>query len=449
MGIGLALIDQDEIFAGLDHTPFIANDFNTLDPKGKEDLDNIFLTYYNSDSIQIDARCECGNVRGSFNEGILCPICGTRAESTVNNEVKASLWIRAPEGIRGLILPHVWVLLNNTLSDKEFNLFRWLIDRRYRAKSHDTEQKVVAAFDNKRGIHLYEKYHKRRGLNNFIDNFDEIITDIGNSYFASGKKSGIEEFVQFCRRYKRFFFPKHLPIPSKLCFIVERTTTGTYVDPQLAPGLDAVRTIATTSRDATRGKHAITEYRTVKALESLGAFYRTYVDELLSKKPGVWRKHVFGARMHFTGRAVITSISKPHHYQDLEIPYGLAVQVLKYDIANKLLKRGMTPNEILETIQSSVNQVNPLIQGIIEELVASTPNGRGIPCTLTRNPSLRRGSTQFMYAKVKFNVADKTIGMPATVLMEPNADRLGLGITERVLPQSNLWSELCELLGHP
>jgi hypothetical protein len=64
-----------------------------------------------------------------------------------------------------------------------------------------------------------------------------------------------------------------------------------------------------------------------------------------------------------------------------------------------------------------------LIGGILEELIADAPGGRGIPCLIGRNPSLLQGSIQKVYiSRVKPDVKDNTIGISVLALPACNGD---------------------------
>lgn len=416
VGINIELIDTDEMYRNLTRPPVIANDFNLEDPDQNQALNEAFLQHYSSDTIEIDASCQCGEVKGSYNEGLTCPNCGTEVVSGIESTIESDVWIRAPEGIDGSILPEVFIILQKQFTQSSFNYLLWLTDRRYIPEKLSTNDTAVR--DRER---MEAQFGEVRGLNYFIANFMDILYFITDNTAIVKSVKEREDLKEFCRLNIQYFFPKYLPIPSKLCFVVEKTSSGIYVDKKLNEGIDAVMIMAQTSSPKLQGKHQQINYRVVKAMRQLSIFYENYVKQMLSAKPGIFRKHVYGSRLHFTGRAVITSISDPHHYMDLHIPYGLAVQGLKYHIIGKLARRGFTPNEALGFIHSHISQDCKLMRQILNELIRESPNGRGIPVTLTRNPSLRRGSTQFFYVNViKEDVDDNTISLSTLVLREPN-----------------------------
>jgi hypothetical protein len=63
------------------------------------------------------------------------------------------------------------------------------------------------------------------------------------------------------------------------------------------------------------------------------------------------------------------SISKPHNYEQIELPWGMSVQLFKYHIMSKLHKRCYTTNESLAVIYQNVlnDEPNPLLVEIFDE----------------------------------------------------------------------------------
>lgn len=420
MGIHVEMVDMEQVFENLNHKPIFANDYDVSDPDQHEALCNVFLMQYSSDHIEIDASCSCGEIRGSYNEGITCPNCNSEVTSTADQQVESNIWLRAPKGVNGLILPEAYVILQKKLTQSSFSYLNWLIDRSYVPDTYSTNDTAVR--DRER---MAAKFGEHRDLNYFIANFPDILKFILNETAIVKTLKERQDLFDFCQENQHLFFPRVLAIPSRLCFVVEKTNTGIYIDKNLNSGIGAVITIATASSPRFEDKPRMVMNRVVKALNMLGDFYRSYFSDVLSQKVGTFRKHIFGSRLHFTGRAVITSLSEPHHYQDLHIPYGLGVQLLKYHIINKLLRRGYSANECLEFVKTNTAKTCQLMRDIINELIAETPGGRGFPVALTRNPSLRRGSTQAFYVNViKEDIGDNTISMSVIVLAEPNADKL-------------------------
>lgn len=385
MGIHLQLVDTDQVFDSLEDEPTIINNFNTSIPEDKAGLDQALLTHYSQDTIDEGASCTCGCFTGMYNEGLVCNICNTPVESTIDRQISSMLWMQAPAGILGMIDPEVWMLFSEQLTSRGFNAFEWLANTTYSMESNKLPSEEI-----KRNIVKLEKrFGNRRGLNNLIRHFDEMLDFILNETNIVERRNRADLRL-FIAENRALFFPKHVPIPSKICFIVENTNSGRYIDGLLGPAISAVRTVSSIRSSPVPLKTSVAQNRLVKAIKELSAFYMGYNKRNVFKKPGVYRRHVFGGRTDFTGRAVITSLSDPHHYWELHIPWGLGVQMFKYHIINKLLKRQYapgryyTPNKALAFVYSNVLRYNKELDLILQEIIAESPEA-GIPAILNRN----------------------------------------------------------------
>lgn len=96
--------------------------------------------------------------------------------------------------------------------------------------------------------------------------------------------------------------------------------------------------------------------------------------------------------------------------------------VFKLHLTNKLLRRGMTPNEAMSFLYEHTLKYHPLLDELFKELLSESPYG-GFPVLLNRNPSLKRGSIQMMrVTKIKTDPQINTISMSVLALKAPNAD---------------------------
>jgi len=380
MSVFAQLVDYDQEFELLDIEPIIVNDYNTAIPEEKEALDHHLFTHYqDTDTIEEAAACDCGHLTGVFRIGTKCHICNTQVQSTTSRPIQSMLWIRAPEGVERLINPEAWMILESPLKSKDFSFLEYLTNTGYHVQRDKIKSK-----DLLKKLDKLEQADLPRGLNNFVRHFDQIIEFLFSASIVDANKANKGELRQFIEQNKHLFFPKYLPIPSRICFVVESTTSGVYIDKPLGMAMDAVATISSIRSKAVPMRQQVIENRTAKAIRELAAFYGSYMKSRLSQKPGMFRRHVFGSRLHFSARSVITSLSEPHHWQELHIPWGMATQLLKYHIINKLLKRGYTANEALNFVYSNVLRYNPELDQIFQELIEEA-DGPGICCTFSRN----------------------------------------------------------------
>lgn len=416
MGVYAELVDFDQEFERVGGDVKVINDFNTSIPEEKEALDRCLYTHYqNTDTIESSASCNCGYITEVCDIGSTCPICKSKVTGTADKPIESELWLRAPDGIVGLISPEVWMILEPALSVTNFSFLEYLTNRSYRYDpTRITSKETTKKIDKLLARNL------PRGLNEFITNFDEIIEFLFTANIIDSSKANKTELWEFIQTNKHLFFPKHLPIPSRICFVVESTTSGIYMDLPLKMAFEAVYTMASIRSSVYPLSPQVVQHRTVSTIIQLARFYGVYTKERIAKKPGAYRRHVFGSSLHFTGRGVITSIHEPHYFNELHIPWGMACQLLKYHIINKLRKRGYSASKSLEFVYTNVQRYNPLLDQIFQELIAESHEGR-LWCLLSRNPTLQRGSMQFFgISKVKTDIHDQTISMPHGALRAPN-----------------------------
>lgn len=419
MGIRLRLVDHDVLFEKATNVPTILNHFDLHSRQHMEQLNELIYTTYNDDSLEIQPRCECGGVSGEFNVGVECPECGVPCLSVTERPLESSLWIAAPTRVDTLINPEVWIILNNRLRDGGVSVLEWLTN----------PYMVVPPEKVPESIRKLKERKMPRGLNHFYRNFDEIMDLLINGKIVkNGKLEERNELLQFLQENRGAIFSKHLPVPSKLAFITEQTPMGTYADPIMGPAVEAIRTVSSIENSITPISQAKRESRTVKAIMQLAEYYDAFYSKSLGPKPGWFRKHIYGSRVHFSFRAVISSISDPHHYEEAHLPWSMAVMFFKLHITSKLLKpsqsmldsglikRGFTPNEAIRHIHKNTLCYDPLIDFIFKELIEDSPH-KSIPVMIQRNPSLTRGSIQQLFiTKIKTDPEINTIGVSVLIL---------------------------------
>lgn len=412
--IHLELVNHDKIYDSLKYPPILVNDVDVKLAEEKERLNTLLYTRYEGDTLDVMPSCDCGQLRGQVNANIRCQECGSVCASVTEKPLESMLWIEAPKGVDTLINPMAWLIISKEMTITSCSVLEWLTDPFYQPPN---EKAMLIA-------KKLEDLDLPRGLNEFYNNFDEIMRVVFENRLVKGSKRHREDVMQFIRENRKAFFPQHIPIPSRLGFIIETTNTGVYADTSMAQALDAIRTISSIATAITPLRQKSLESRTVKAVKQLASYYRTFFVGSLGQKTGWFRKHVFGSRLHFTGRAVISSLSENHDYEEVHLPWGLAVQLLKVHLSNKLIRRGYTPNQISELFYSYAMTYHEVLDELFRELIEESPY-KGIPIILQRNPSLVRGSAQLFYVtKVKSDPLDYTISMSVLTLAAPNADEV-------------------------
>lgn len=416
-GVYGRMVDYGKMFAKINN-PIIVNDLAAEKEMDRADLSNLIRTSYDGDSISVLPTCECGELHGATNLNEICDACGTPCVSAIDRPIESTVWIRAPEGVRALIQPVVWTILCDAFRYTKLCIPEWIC----------TTQGGQYSNVQRGTIERLQQLGFGRGLNWFIDNFDWVIqTLIENKMYSSAyqtiasRDSLLKLLYEHGNRNK--IFTKMLPVPNKIAFITEQTNVGMYVDTgTLQPVMDAVRTIASIDETEYGTKQQIRENRAAKAIMQFAEFYEWYVKKCLGPKEGWYRKHIFGNRIIFSGRAVVTSLSENHEDDELHVPWGFAIALFKLDLTNKLFKLGYTPCQIETMIISSAHTYNELLDRLLNELIAESPYG-GIPVLFLRNPSLHKTSIQCLrITKVKKDPRIRSISIGLLVIAGPNCD---------------------------
>lgn len=419
MGTFLSLVNFDEEFRTLSgRPPLIINDVPAFSEIDMERLNSQIYTTFSSDLLNNIPSCDCGEVTGEYNIGVVCFDCKTPAQSILNQDLQPLTWIRAPDGVDALMNPVVWTMLGEEFATGSFNFIQWLCDTNYQ-----TGPGVQLSASIQTTLASIEAMKIQRGYNYFVQNFDDILKKLFEIKQFRPRKGAKNPLQQILFENRNKIFCQHLPIPHRSLLVIEETNVGVYIDPIVTGAINAIRTLAGIDTDISTHTVRVKENRTVRALAGLSLFNKETAKETMAAKEGVFRKHVFATRSHFSFRAVVSSRTNNHLYETIEIPWGIATSVFRLHLANKLDKMGYSPNEALLLINSCARVYHPLIDQLFKEIIAEAPSGIGVNCTLNRNPSLARASIQSVYiSRVKIDPDDPTVGMSILIVRGLNAD---------------------------
>ncbi len=419
MTIHVELLNHDELYSQLHRPPAFVNDFNIMSLEEQKRLNSLLYTKYDGDSLSSVPSCECGALRGARRTGRICSDCGTVVVLAAERPIESGLWMRKPDQIAGFVNPQAWLMMRQHLNIGPVNFLHWLTDRHYKPKTINKELQRLMA-----------NYPIERGYNFFINNFDNIMQALYACKCIKGTRQERDEFMAWVQMYRYAFFSSVIPIPSKIGFVTEETPMGTYTDLNMALATNAVRTLSSIIWSVVPQKEGVKQNKMVKVLNQLADYYHAFYKKSLNPKESLFRKQCYGSRSDFSGRAVITSISRPHNYQEIELPWQLSVMMLKIHIMSKLKvmphpehKRRYTQIEAMRLYSESISSYNPIIDGVLKELIeeAKEIGFLGIPSILQRNPSLKFQSAQQVFiSRIKTDIEDNTIGMSTLILKGPN-----------------------------
>lgn len=405
------LISHDELISQLTYPPIIVNDICNETVEERDKIRDLISTRYSTDTINTLPSCMCGELKGVFSVGLVCNKCKTMTKSQMGNSTEYILWFRRPEGVEKLINPHFLIMLMNRFKKSGYNIIKWLMDPSYRpqVKTPDVITSLVSL-----GM--------TRGYNNFVENFDHYLEILFNHKDFKAKSNSVDYLYELYKRDRNKLFADYIPLPNKSLLIIEETNVAVYVDPIVTKAIDAIQMLVSIDKSFYDQRPKTKENRTAKALLALADFFQSYYKTGLDKKTGQLRKHIFSTRCNFTARAVVTSITEPHKYDEFWAPWNVGPTTFRFHLMNKLYKRGWNHNDALELLSTHINKYHPLIDELLQEIINESPE-KGIVSLLQRNPSLLKGSVQrAKITKFKPNPDDKTFSISILNVKHYNGD---------------------------
>lgn len=430
MGVGIQLVNFDRLYHQEGRrSKLIVNDLPETSEREKQRIDSLIYVKFDSNSLLSNLpSCECGACTGDYEKGVECPKCFTIVANPMEQTLEPLAYIRAP---KDALIPNpvVWTMMTSKFKPNGFDLIRWFCDTNYSEPDREPPE-----------LSIVRSWNIERGLGNFVKKFDTIIANLYTLKRYRLKKGEVDPLYQLIQEQRDCIFSEYLPLPNRSLLVIEKNNMGTYVDPLINGAMDAIRTITSIDSPLKGYSNAVKENRMVKTIALLSKYYSDIYASKLASKEGVFRKHVFGTRSHWSFRAVISSVTDAHDYECLQISWGIGISVLRLHLMNKLFKMGYTPNEASAFLYEHTQKYHPVIDALFMELIAEAP-GKGIPCVFQRNPSLERGSAQaFFIDRVTSNVAIPTVGLSILDVKGFNADFDGKYLLS--LNFSNCWEPL-------
>ena len=407
MSVILDLKNMEDLFNETSNK-IIINDMRIFDIK--ELVEQLFIKYENE--LTLIPKCKCGKLQGNYLKGEYCNACSTYVEDRFN-ELKPFIWVRQMRSDIPYLSPYIWTTIN-MLMGKE-NPMRWLADTTY------NPPKIQSFW------HTIKAIIGGRGYLNVINNLDKMLNWLKTySKFKSPEKQLIiDTLLKKITENKDEVFSPYLPLFNNNFFIIEKNNKDRYTSSVLGDIIN-VATLALNTVNAPRVTDKRLEITTAKIVALVSDLFVKYVRENLSGKKKLIRKHIYGTRAHFTGRAVITAISGKHEYDELHVPWSIAVPLFRPHIINLLVKKGYNYREASDKVFAASTTFNDEIYQLLKVYITNTPEG-GVPCLFHRNPSLLQGSTQKLrITKIKTDTGDNTIALSTLIVKSPNGDFDGL-----------------------
>lgn len=405
------VLDLEREFHNSENT-VILNDLPAETESDLARINNILITTYTSATISAIPGCLCRYKVGAYKLGVVCPKCNTKVSYDIM-DVRARVWLRAPESVPGFINPQIWAMTRTMLRKSNFDVLRWITDTSYR--SGIKEPAIVTKLKSDPNI--------VRGYSHFVNNFISTVEYILSykQYYQSGRaaKEKVAEFIKFLEDNQDKIITGHMPIINRNLLVMEKTSRGIYTNKILEDLLDGIYTII----GATDVSQKRMENRVAKTIAILSMFYQNLNKRMFTSKHSLFRKHVFGTRTNFSFRTVISNITGPHIYNQIHIPWMVGLVIFRPHLINILVRRyNYKLTDAVQLLLDSTYKYNKTLDEIFQYLIEAA-GPLGICCTINRNPTISPSSILRVYiSKVKTNVNDRTTGMPIVIATHMNAD---------------------------
>lgn len=359
--------------------------------------------------------CECGELKGKINNGIVCEKCGTMCKM-VDDNYHLFGWIEIdPE--YALINPSMFKELENF-----FGSSKYVKDKRLKRGS--VLQNIIEydkeisqdGFEIGPKIKNGEPYYGI-GMIEFVNKFDEIMSFYHDKFKSSKPKMDIYDDI-----YSDIdkLFIHSIPVYTTHLRPMDIADGNMYFEKTNAFYSMMVRLAQSVNKN--RRKIDRTPKLKNTQLYKLQMKFMELYDEIInifSGKKGELRGLVAG-RFNFSSRCVIRQ-NPDLRIDQVELPYVELVIVLQQRIINILHRLyNITLQQAYDRWAIAVTQVDDTIVKIIENIIKHEHNGEGLSVIINRNPTIAYGSIMQMYCVgINFNY---TMSVPLQVLPPLYAD---------------------------
>lgn len=410
MGVTASLINLEELYTKVPGEHIIVNDIPYNGGISGEDLFNNIITVYEGETISTIPKCLCPlgeGLSGRVRLGHVCSKCGSQVKE-VHENIDPNLWLRAIN-VDGITVPFInpifWMMLcrimtGSTRGSGQVDYVRYLCDDYYALPVSATMSKrfsiITEILNNVLG--------GQRSYYNFITHLKDVLEYMVKHPEINNKKKGdtsispAEALYQIYlddmkTRNGKGIFTTILPILSSHIFVMENNAKGRYATLKSAININVVRGWLKFCKDIRErellGNKPITIDKVgrevAKVLYELNTLNISFLNDHFYQKSGLIRKHVFGARVHFSSRSVIVCIEGPHDRRSIELPWAAVVSIYRPYLYSKLVKeRGFSAREAEATINAAVKKYSDLVYEMLMEIRAATPNGN-MPVIMHRN----------------------------------------------------------------
>lgn len=375
MAITQRYLNLNSYFRSTEGPKIIVNDLSYFSMEDLNTINTTLMTVYgNSETISTKPQCDCGNLSGRYLVGKLCQDCGTTCTEP-HDKIKPLLWLKTINDDIKFLNPSFWLSLTR-LFHKKLDYLRYLCDSKYNPPVELPEH-VVGVKNLLNGVRDY--WNTMQHIPNIL------VYLLNHSKFKDPEKQiAVKSLIDIYNNHKDDLFSNFIPIINKKLFVVENTTKGKFINLASSDIIDVAMTwLKVCSEGEISAKRLSNTMGSV--LSNLANLYNTYFNDYIVTKTGMFRKHVYGARSHFTFRNVIVSVPGRHEHDGLVVPWVVGLTAFRPHVLNKLVKRGYTFKEASNMIYKGIKNYNQVLSDILDELIAEAPGGK-IRLLSHRNP---------------------------------------------------------------
>lgn len=406
----LSLIDLQQTFA---MTPGarIVNNSELISEGNKLSKDFTNLLYSNGDGeLGFVPSCQCGRVKGVVKVNLTCPTCGTVCSEQFVDSLTQNTWLSFPEVLSDVLHPVWYMILKNwtSIGRRDLSIIDIILN-----PDEDMPEDLAP-------------YIKGRGFKYFKENSEYIMNVLLYEYPRTAKKALQPWMVSYYHVYGNVMFTNKLPVlHNSLHPLKGNGSSLNYVDKASTSILTAIIDLSTEAfkHHSTTVNDIASARATYRIYQNIIDYYRTLITTVIGSKPGIIRKHELGSRFNWSFRAVVVPHDSTKRLDEIILPWGVAVNLLRLPIINRLVSHHkLSVPDAYELCLFAANNYQKLVDECITHFIKSSPGGY-LAIATGRNPTMAYGSEMMLRCyTVKKNPKDETLSINACIVTPANID---------------------------
>lgn len=376
------------------HKP-VDNDLTTFN------IDGVFSpSIFGNLSNSVDWSCNCGEITGEFNKGVHCvkPNCNSVVDYK-GLSIDREGWIDLVYPlIHPLFFRYIRKVIGVTALEK---IIHYKAD--IKVEGHLTEPELVYPYT---GI----------GIEAFIANFEQILGEFVTKKNTVGGDAAYHFLMENVEKVFINYFPvinsklrPAIVINGEFSFdAINSLYNSIILNSNLLRGLTSPERIPLNILSLSYKNQTL-----------INTVYENIISSI-SNKEGYIRSTLFGNRLNFTSRSVITPLSGDFNIDDAVIPYIAAVELFKPQIIRKLAKlKNITFVKADALWFKATLEFDSMVYKIMKELIKKD----NVNLLINRNPTISLGSILFLRIRdIKTDLSDLTTSIHNLILKPLAAD---------------------------